>query len=522
METRKAPDMTLTLVPDAPAIRRPAAYGRNSKAMTKSISDQITIGIGACRALHEQDPVVYSDSTSASKYRRVARGGWDRIVADVDAGAIDWLWLWEPSRGSREAWEWLKFLELCAQRGVLIHIHSHGRNGRTYDPDNRRDWKTLADEGLEADNDSRKTSERVLRGKSEAAEAGRPVGHVSYGYRRLYDPNSGDFVRQEIDDKAREWGSSPAAIVRRIFADAHRGRPISEIVAELNAKGIPSPRAIAAAERPSKKALGEYDGLRWNRSPVRAMLTNRAYLGERMARGELAYANAWPALIEPEIFHAVGALMSDPKRRRNKSSKARHLLTHIAVCGQCDHVLVAGTYGARTKPRLRCNHGYHSAAPMQLIDVRVTAWICDWIARPGRLAALRELEGSDEAKAARADADRLRTELKQWEAQLDDPDSPLSPAEYARRKQAIVGKLTEAEGQAMAASAYATAQEFTDADSDVGKVARIWGGLSLYRRRDIVRELVEVRLYPAGKGDMSSASGELSPGRLVITARVEV
>jgi site-specific DNA recombinase len=83
----------------------------------------------------------YEDAVSTSRFARKQREDWPRLLADIEAGRLDVVVLWESSRGSRRAAEWMAFLDLCRDRQVRIHVTSHGR---TYDMSN------LACAGLES------------------------------------------------------------------------------------------------------------------------------------------------------------------------------------------------------------------------------------------------------------------------------------------------------------------------------------------------------------------------------------
>src|SRR4051812_33803779 len=57
----------------------------------------------------------YEDTGSASRYSKKRRDDFERLVADLRAGAIpsgDVLILWESSRGSRKQAEWATLLDL--------------------------------------------------------------------------------------------------------------------------------------------------------------------------------------------------------------------------------------------------------------------------------------------------------------------------------------------------------------------------------------------------------------------------
>ncbi|SEG83518.1 hypothetical protein SAMN04489712_11611 [Thermomonospora echinospora] len=94
------------------------------------------------------------------------------------------LVIWETARGDRKLARWIEFLDLCRDLGILIHVTSHQH---TYDVRKRRDYKTLAEEGLDSADDSELTSERLLRDKRKAAKRGLPHGRHLYGYKRIYE-----------------------------------------------------------------------------------------------------------------------------------------------------------------------------------------------------------------------------------------------------------------------------------------------------------------------------------------------
>jgi DNA invertase Pin-like site-specific DNA recombinase len=87
---------------------------------------------------------------------------------------------WEASRGSRRLSEWARFIELCEVADVRIHVTTHGR---TYDPANARDRRTLQEDGTDSEYESAKTSARARRSTAAAAAKGQPHGRVPYGSR---------------------------------------------------------------------------------------------------------------------------------------------------------------------------------------------------------------------------------------------------------------------------------------------------------------------------------------------------
>jgi site-specific DNA recombinase len=66
------------------------------------------------------------------------------------------LWLWESSRGDRKLSSWAAMLETCREHKVGIYVVTHRR---LYDMVNGREWKTLAEDRVDSQAESDKTSE---------------------------------------------------------------------------------------------------------------------------------------------------------------------------------------------------------------------------------------------------------------------------------------------------------------------------------------------------------------------------
>ena len=157
----------------------------------------------------------YQDkSVSASRYSSKIRDGFGQLLVDLEKGrfAADELWVWESSRGSRKVGEWVTLIELCEQRRIKIHVVTHGR---TYDPGNSRDRRSLLEDAVDSEYESGKISVRLKRAAAANAAAGKPHGRAPYGYRRRYDERTRKMIAQEPDP-------IEAPVIRELFE--HRGR----------------------------------------------------------------------------------------------------------------------------------------------------------------------------------------------------------------------------------------------------------------------------------------------------------
>ena len=81
-------------------------YGRQSQKNDRSIDEQL--GLGRDRAAAEGWTVheIYKDGVSASRHATRKRGDWPKLLAAIDAGQVQVLWLWESSRGDRTLSSW--------------------------------------------------------------------------------------------------------------------------------------------------------------------------------------------------------------------------------------------------------------------------------------------------------------------------------------------------------------------------------------------------------------------------------
>jgi site-specific DNA recombinase len=266
------------------------------------------------RDLHEQHHavgIVFSEEISASRFARQKRDEFPLLMARLRAGECEGVCLWESSRGSRTLSEWAVFLEVCRDLAVPIRVTTHQR---TYDVRIRRDWKTLAEEGVDSQDESERLSERSRRGKRQRAYNGLPDGMLKYGFTRVYDDH-GRFVEQIPHPEQ-------APIVREFVRRLVAGESAAEIARDLNDRGVPTMK-----------------GLRWAGPTITRMARSPAYFALRTLHGRVIGPAKWEPLISEDQYHAVVALLTDPKRRTAKTNQLSWELSGFATCGPCGQPL---------------------------------------------------------------------------------------------------------------------------------------------------------------------------------------
>jgi DNA invertase Pin-like site-specific DNA recombinase len=448
---------------------------------------------------------------SASRFARKPRPEWDRLLADVKAGRLDAVVLWEPSRGDRKLTGWSGFLDLCRERGVLVHVTSHRH---TYDLTNARDWRSLAEDGVDSAWESEKTSLRIRRDMADAAARGIPHGRLAYGYSRRYDPVTRELVAQEPH-------SEQAPVVREIIGRIAAGEAISVLVSDLTARGVPTPTG----------------GSRWARSTVqRIVLAGVCYIGKRRHNGSPLLDGNWPALVDKETYWRAVAVLSDPARKKAADRRggirpgaAKWLLSYVARCGKCGAPLSVqyreSAYpfsmqyrmrdGKREVPFYRCSSsaGGCAVAPVEWLDGVVAGEIVRYLAEPGRYKP----EGSDkEAQRYRDEAAAERARLAEFEAEAK--AGRISAASFARIAGGIEERIGELDARANEASADSAVSPLLAARGNDPRALTAhrrlhmlvrWEEMPLAAQRRAVRVLAEPTLAPTGRG-----GDPLSPNRL--------
>lgn len=429
--------------------------------------------------------VYEDDGRSASRFATKERDDWPRVLADIEAGRLDVLWLWEPSRGDRKLAEWAAFLDLCRERGVLLHIGSHGR---TYDPANARDRRTLAEDGIDSEYESEKTSKRVRRALTANAVNGVPHGIVPYGYRRSYHPKTGMLLGQEADPEQ-------APIVAEIAARVAASEPIITITKDLNARKVPSPT-----------------GRLWTRAIVRRIASHERYVSRRTYQGQV-FTGQWPALIDEATYAAARRVLSDPSRKTTRPGRQKWLLSYFATCGQtvnaegkadpegtaCGAPLCTFPVAAHhNTPTYRCSSsGGHVQVNQPGMDDLIEDLVCRRLARPDLYELLAAPDDSA-IVAAREEAAGLKEQLDGYYDAA--ARNELSPAGLIAMEQRLLPQIAQAEKRAVTVAVPRALQTLVTPGATATEIRGRWKDLTVPARRDVIRALfTDIILLPHPK-----------------------
>jgi DNA invertase Pin-like site-specific DNA recombinase len=427
---------------------------------------------------------LFSDpELSASRFAKKPRPDFEQLLQHINAGKCEALALWEASRGSRNLSEWINLLELCRDKTIPIRVTSHRR---TYEVWRRRDWRTMAEEGLDAHDESEKTSERVLRGMRGSALAGRPAGSPVFGYLRRYDERRRYVGQVEHPEQA--------PIVRQIFDDISRRVPLRVIADDLNDRGIPSTK-----------------GMLWTRQTIRRMALSRTYLGERVHRGVVAATGCWPPLVTQDVFADCERILSAPERRTSKDPMLKHVLTNVPICGKCGTGTLAAKY-IRTNPGQPPHRLYGCTScrgvwvNADYMDDFIQDLVREHLRQPGSSALFTPPSADEKAIAAKREVARLQDLMDEHYASA--AAGQLSAAGLVAMERLLLPQIEATARRAKAGPSLAFLRGMTPA-----RVADVWDDLPVAHRRHLIVAACELRIGKGSKGKHGLDRSRLTESR---------
>jgi len=335
---------------------------KDDKGRQKSVTRQradVEKAIARLYPLWQIEVILTDNDISASDKADKERPDWDRLRELVRTGRYDIVACWEISRLSRVARLGMEFMDECRAGGVAGIFKEAGR-GRVFLLEDGDDRSDLRGEFVKAEDESDKIGGRVQDGMDAARTGGRQNGIVPFGYIRRYDPETREMLGNEVAE-------AEAGIIAEIIGYIADGGSPAGMALRLNKREVPPPT------RPGNRVNRHG----WATSTVQAICTNPVYISKitrepawrntepgnrkfsatmgrnladpidcakRPDNGEPVY----PRIVEDDVFFRAAANLTDKSRRSFnphvvvERGAARHLLTHIAVCGACGGIITPG------------------------------------------------------------------------------------------------------------------------------------------------------------------------------------
>ncbi len=369
------------------------------------------------------------------------RPAFQRLLRDAQRGLFDVILCDDKDRFGR--FDSLELGEIAGplrRKGVRLETVAQGRI----------DWNSFAGRITDAvlqeakKMESQAISRRVLTQMLLKARQGEWVNAMApYGYRVSKEGGRRHLV---IGDPHE------VEVVRWMFDKvANHGWTIGDVHRELRARAVAPPRGNGYGKN---KAVGI-----WNRSTVRNLLVNRAYVGDvtynRLRQGKyhehvggrveahdaalrrnrasdesdwIVCENTHPPLVDRDTFRRAREALARNQSRTNPKRRGdgRYLLTRLLVCGHCGSHLVGKpqegyrTYRCGTSARLGPAACTFKRVREDVVLPLILAAVRGQFLNPERLAELREEIRRQDEEAMRPDgeANRLRRRLAELDAQV--------------------------------------------------------------------------------------------------------
>lgn len=474
-------------------------YGRASrdpKKKGRSVNAQLKDGRDLCKRLGWPIVEEFKDTgISASRHAKVTRDDYEAMLDGIRAGRCRIVVAFEASRYYRDLEAYTRLRTACHDAGVLLCY-----KGQVYDLSKSADRKATAMDAVQAESEAEDIRDRNLRTARQTAAAGKPWGPVPDGYKRVYDPDSGDLVEQ-IEHPVQ------GPIVREIWADAAAGKSLRSTAARLNAAGHCTHR-----------------GKPWQVWHLRTILRNPAYAGRRVFQGVDYKKGTWPTLVKPEVFDAVQVLLDMEGRAWSTDLTPSHLLAGIALCGEHPELRATNSEPPlkgnmnRSYPSLRCTEKAHTTIAEAKLVGYVEEHLLAYLATDAARAAFRSVDSDRQAEAARTRLKALNDQLEEAReaaTTFDENGVPgLSIASLNSTEQRLAPLIAAAKAAAKPQQVPVVLRDLLESDDPDA----LWNDVyDLQQQRAVVRLCMTVRLHRASGLGVRT----IEPGRVTIAFKGE-
>lgn len=407
---------------------------------------------------------VYRDN-SVSAHSGKPRPQYERLLADIRAGQIDAVVAWDPDRLHRRPLELNEYIDLAETHRVATRTVNAGHWDLST-PAGRVQARIMGDL---AAYESEHKAERVTAAQLHATRAGKAVKRPNrpFGY-------------------ARDWTTvvtEEAQLIQGAAARVLAGDSLYSIARDWTAAGV-----VGTNGKPMAATA------------VRAILTNPRQAGIVTWNGEVleGVTAEWTPNLDRDTWDRVNQILTNPDRRMSTTGpKPRHLGTGVFVCDCCGASFRAynrpSTSGTIRYYYVRGRGPGHATARGDELDEYVRDLVLTYLERtdiPRRLAELAN-DGDDDTHARLlVERDGVMDRLLHLETRWS--DGAVTDSQFDRMNAGLQSKLADIEQRL---------QDTAAPDTLLAELAHVdvwdwWEEASLERRRQLIRDTVDIRVIP--------------------------
>ena len=254
-----------------------------------------------CRAeatrRHWQVGGLYVDDDRSAYSTRKPRPEYQRLLRDIQEGAVDGVMIWRLDRLHRQPRELEEFIVLTDKHEVALatvtgDVNLSTTQGRLL----ARAW------GAFSAHESEVKSERLKRAFLERARKGKDAWTI-----RMFGYNA----------DLRTINPREASVIREAAKRMLKGESLNSLTVDLN-----------------RRKIRTTNGNMWSGSHLRALLRNPRLAGLTKYHGEIVGKGAWPAILRPADSARLREIFRD-RGRSNNSANSPNVLSRLLICGRC-------------------------------------------------------------------------------------------------------------------------------------------------------------------------------------------
>jgi site-specific DNA recombinase len=444
-------------------------YLRQSKDLNGNelaVSRQREDCLKLCAERGWADPVEYLDNNVSANNRHKSRPQFRRMLADIEAGLLHGVVVWDLDRLYRQPRELEDFIDLADDHHLVLATVTGDVDLAT---DNGRLFARI--KGAVAKAEGERKSARWKRSNEQGAEAGRwTASYRPFGY---------------------SWAGEPfepeATAVREAYRDVLSGKSLRAIALDWNAAGLTTPNR-------TKDGIVTHAGKSWTNLQVRRTLTNPRYAAQRVLRGQIVGNGAWTPLVDEDTWRGLCALLRDPARAVCTTFEVAWMGAGVYRCGRCGSPMATG-YDKHGKRLYRCKASAHLTRRADQLDLHVQAWFLERCAQPGTDILVDDSEV--------VDTPNLQTRREALVARKDElsamfAEGVLDAAAVRRDAAKLATKVADIDRQLADAVRVSPAATLLDATGD--QLWERWGAMTPAQRGQALEELVVVTVEPCPRG----------------------
>lgn len=401
-----------------------------------------------------------------SAYSGTPRPEYKRLLEAISTGRVDTVIAWHNDRLHRSPKELEHFIDLIEETGAEVHFATSGQ----FDLSTPTGRMIARQVGVLSRYESEHRAERITRAQRQAAEEGRYRGGTTriFGYQA-------DGYALHVEE---------AAAIRAAYQSVLAGESLSSILRAWDQAGIRTT-----------------NGHKFAHITLRTVLLRPRNYGASIYKGEVVGVGQWEPLVDEATYRQVESILKDPGRIKNKTNRAKYLMSGVMLCGKCEADGTKGVMGSfvanqggKNVNYYRCKNCRSNYIKIAETDDFVTQLVVARLTRSDSEVPARLVEVEGPSPELEQEARGLRARLTELVDMF--ASGEVTRAQHARASETVKARLKVIEAELASVPGRGLVAGLADAED----VSGAWDALTIAQRKEIVNSLMTVTLEPVGKG----------------------